>query len=162
MIHAAEGNLQKALEALTTALRSRPKDPVVHYQLGLVFSGLGKTPLAIEHYRAALEIHPNFPEALNNLAWILAANADRAVRNGRESVELAKNACTLTGFKQPQLIGTLAAAYAETGQFELAIATAEQARSIAQQVNEIELARRNGELLELYRSGQAYHDPPSQ
>jgi hypothetical protein len=108
----------------------------------------------------ALKLQPDFPEALNNLAWLLAANPDPQVRNGREAVDLAERACRLTDYKQPPMIGTLAAAYAEAGRFTEAATAAEKARTAADQCNQPALAARNRELVELYRSGQAVRDTP--
>ena len=54
---------------------------------------------------------------------------------------------------------TLADACAEAGQFEEAVATAQEARDLALASNQKELADRNQHLLELYQSRQAYHEP---
>ena len=108
----------------------------------------------------ALKALPDFPEALNNLAWLLAANPDPQVRNGHEAVNLAERACKLTEYKQPIMIGTLAAAYAEAGRFPEAVITAEKAETLAKQSNQMEVAARNRSLLELYRSRQHVRDTP--
>jgi hypothetical protein len=97
-------------------------------------------------------------EALNNLAWLLAANRDAAVRNGAEAVNLAERACKLSDYKTPVFIGTLAAAYAEAGRFGDAVTTAEKARDLALAAGEKVTADKNSELLELYRAGRAYHE----
>ena len=63
----------------------------------------------------------------------------------------------LTERKVPVYLGTLAAAYAEAGQFEKAVATAEEAITKATADNQKEIADKNRELLELYRAGKACH-----
>jgi hypothetical protein len=68
---------------------------------------------------------------LNNLAWSLAANPRQELRNGREAVQLASKAVELTGQQQPVFMGTLAAAYAEDGQFAKAVEMAKKARDTA-------------------------------
>jgi len=80
----------------------------------------GKIEEAIHHYRSALEADSNNVVALNNLAWILAASSRPELRNGGEAVKLAARAVKLTDARQPVFIGTLAAAYAEAGQFSQA------------------------------------------
>jgi len=92
--------------------------------------------------------------ALNNLAWLLATHPDEKIRNGPRAVEMAKRACELTKWTQPFLIGTLAAAYAEAGQFGDAVAMGEKARDLARANKLDEVAKKNGELLELYRAGK--------
>ena len=87
----------------------------------------GKYAEAIRLYQAALKAQPDQEEVLNNLAWLLAACPDAAFRNGPEAVRLATRACELTSYAKPLLIGTLAAAQAEAGDFPAAIATAERA-----------------------------------
>ena len=124
-----------------------------------VLSAQGRTREAIAHYRAALQTRPDLPEALNNLAWILAANADPQVRNGPEAVALAERACQLTDSKQALLVGTLAAAYAEAGRFAEAVTAAEKAALLAEQSRQPELAARNRQLLALYRAGKPFHEP---
>jgi len=150
----------EAAEAFSSALRIKPDEAEVHCRLAAALASQHRTKEAVQHYRAALKLAPDLPEALNNLAWILAANPDAQVRDGREAVDLAERACKLTDYKQPQLIGTLAAAYAESGRFAEAVATAEKAKALAEQANQAELAARNGALLEQYRSGQPARDTP--
>jgi tetratricopeptide (TPR) repeat protein len=114
----------------------------------------GDTAAAIEHYHTALDNEPDLAMALNNLAWILATNPDAHLRNGEDAVKKAERACELTNFRTTILVGTLAAAYAEAGQFGKAIATAEKACALASAAKDSVLLARNRQLLELYRSGQ--------
>ena len=160
LAQAAQGKLDEAGQSFSEALRIKPDDAAVHYQLALVVSSQNKFRQAAGHYREALKATPDFPEALNNLAWILAANPDPALRNGREAVELAEKACRLTENRQAIMVGTLAAAYAEAGRFPEAVATAEKAQAIAEKGADKELAAKNGKLLELYRSGRPFRDTP--
>ena len=97
--------------------------------------------------------------ALNNLAWLLATAPDASVRNGPEAVRHAEEACRLTRYCATRPVGTLAAAYAEAGRFPEAIATAQKACARAANNNPA-LLERNRQLLELYRKGQPYHEPP--
>ena len=72
-----------------------------------------------------------YPEALNDLARMLAAAASDRLRNGAEAIALAERAWQLTQFQQPMFIGTLAAADAEAGRFDDAVKTAEKAKDLA-------------------------------
>jgi superkiller protein 3 len=160
-----QGKLDEAIDALHRGLALQADFAGTHEVLsavllrkGQVLSSEGRTQEAIAQYRAALKSQPEFPEALNNLAWILAANADAQVRNGPEAVTLAERACQLTSSKEAVMIGTLAAAYAEAGRFAEAVTTAEKAAVLADQANQPEVAARNRQLIELYRAGKPYHE----
>ena len=160
VILAMQANVDQAISAFSELLRLNPTDPEAHYHLALALSRQRKTQDALRHYRAAVKARPNFPEALNNLAWAMATHPDPQFRDGREAVRLANRACQLTGQKQAYMLGTLGAAYAEAGRFPEAVATAEQAKALAEKTNEPEVAATNGKLLELYRSKQPYRDTP--
>ncbi len=64
---------------------------------------------------------------------------------------LAQRACELTEYKKTIFIGTLAAAYAEAGRFDDAVATAQRACDVAQKNGETNLLESNQKLLERYR-----------
>jgi tetratricopeptide (TPR) repeat protein len=158
-ILALQGKTDLALDEYAEVLRVNPRDPMAHYRMAATLMRQGRAHDAIEHYRAALDARPTFPEALNNLAWVLATHPDAQFRNGPEAVRLALKACQATGFQQAFTVGTLAAAYAEAGQFSEAIATAEKAKGLAEKAGDKDLASRTGKLLELYRAGQPCRDP---
>lgn len=63
----------------------------------------------------------NHVQGHNSLAWLLATHKDAEVRNGRRAVAHAQSA--VAAQPSPEHLDTLAAAYAENGQFELAVAT---------------------------------------
>ncbi len=113
--------------------------------------------LAINHLYQLLVLDPDSVGALNNLAWLLATSPDPAMRDGAEAVHLAEHACQLTGRKQAVLLGTLAAAYAEAGRYQEAAATAEEARVAALAHGQAEVAARNEQLRNVYRSGRPFH-----
>jgi len=153
-----QGNPDEAAAAFSSALRISPDDLEAHCQLGAVLASQHRSREAVQHYREALKLAPDSPEILNNLAWILAAGPNAQVRNGKDAVALAERACKLTDYKRPVMVGTLAAAYAEAGRFQDAVATAEKAGALAEQSNQPALAARNRELAALYRSGQPARD----
>jgi tetratricopeptide (TPR) repeat protein len=95
---------------------------------------------------------------LNNLAWTLATSTETNIRNGKRAIQLAEQACELTHYDMAPIVGTLAAAYAEAGRFDDAMATAQKACALAEKSGEPELLKRNQELLELYRARQPYHE----
>ncbi len=120
----------------------------------------GKFREAVAEYRQVLAVKPDEPEALNNLAWLLATSPDSAVRNGADAVRFAEQGCRLTGYQQAPMVGTLAAAYAEAGRFTEAVATAQKAIELARAGGDASFAAVNEQLLRLYRAGKPYHMPP--
>jgi hypothetical protein len=115
----------------------------------------GKFAEALQAYREAVRLHPNNPVALNNLAWSLAANPRRELRNSREAVQLAGKAVELTGGQDPVLMGTFAAIYAKDGQFPKAVETAKKARDTALLTRQPEVAAIDEQLIKLYSAGKA-------
>jgi tetratricopeptide (TPR) repeat protein len=141
----------KSLSALETA--------EAHSALAATYERQGRIREAIEEYRDALRACDDYEGTLNNLAWLLATTPEDSLRNGPESVRLAERACRLTHNDTTVYIGTLGAAYAESGRFAEAVVTSQKAVDCARLRNEPQLAERNQQLLELYRAGKAYHEP---
>jgi tetratricopeptide (TPR) repeat protein len=148
---------------LTQSINRPPNNPFLadlHCRIADVLASKGRIPESIGHYDAALRCQPDLLTALNNFAWILATDRDSTVRNGAKAVQLAERACELTHYQKTIYIGTLAAAYAEAGRFDDAMAMAQKACALAEKSGEPELLKRNQELLELYRAHQPYHEAP--
>jgi Tfp pilus assembly protein PilF len=154
------GNFQEGADDLSKAEQLQPRNPEVPARIGSAMMARGDVKSAITYYRRALELDPNLPGALNNLAWIFASNADPAIRNGAEAVQLGERACEATHYQTPLMVGTLAAAYAEAGRFKEAVDTAEKARQLAMAQGDTKTAQRNEELMQLYREGKAFHETP--
>jgi len=78
---------------------------------------IGDHTAALADLEKALEIRPDDSGVLNNLAWLLATSPDEAIRDGKRAIELARKACEETTWKQAHIISTLAAGFAEAGDF---------------------------------------------
>ena len=87
---------------------------------------------------------------------VLATYPDPCVRDPEEAVRLAERAAGQTGYQQPTILDTLAAAYAASGDFETAVKAAEKALALAENVGAQELAAEIRERLRLYRQGQPF------
>jgi tetratricopeptide (TPR) repeat protein len=81
------GMLDEALKSFTEALRLKPDDADVHYDLALFLSKQDHITDAIKHYLEALRIRPYYLDASNNLAWILATHGNPSFRNGEKAVQ---------------------------------------------------------------------------
>jgi cytochrome c-type biogenesis protein CcmH/NrfG len=112
-------------------LASNPRHVFAHKAMGDALLALHKSSEAGGHYREALRLKPDYAEAMDKLAWILATDSDPALRNGREAVRLAEGACRLTKYEHPEMLATLSAAHAELGDFKGAVEFARKAESLA-------------------------------
>ena len=115
---------------------------------------------AIEDYRSALNVDPNYLPALNDLAWLLATCPIAEFRNGNEAIKNATKACELTEWKDHRYLGTLAAAHAEADDYEAAIKWQKQAIRWLPDDKRRLLQRSHEYRLKQYESGktnQPYH-----
>jgi tetratricopeptide (TPR) repeat protein len=154
-----QGKSDEALAQLQQAA-DLDKDGGSRLELANRLHQLGKEHEAVAEYRRALESQPLSVEALNNLAWILATSGDGSLRNGAEAVRYAEKACEQTQNNDAMTAGTLAAAYAEAGRFQEAVRTAEKAANLAAAAGKSQFSDINRQLLQLYRTGKAYHERP--
>jgi hypothetical protein len=148
-----------AASSLNGSETNSPENPdsdlQARMELAIQLDKAGKFAEALQVDRESVRLHPNNPLALNNLALNLAANPRQELRNGREAVQLASKAVELTGRQDPVFIGTLAAAYAEDGQFAKAVEMAKKARDTALSKGQPEVAAINDQLLKLFSAGKA-------
>jgi len=151
----------QALSAFQNAVNIQPDLAEAQLNLAMLLGNSGRDAEAIPHYRKVIELDTNVLLALNNLAWILAADSDPHLRNGKQAVLLAQHACEQTRYQVAFLIGTLAAAYAEDGQFPDAVAAAQKAHDVALAHGQKDIADRNLQLMQLYKSGKPFHMTPA-
>lgn len=149
---------EEAAELFAKTVGMGFNDANAHYQFALALSRQEKTRESMSHFAQALLAQPDYPDALNGLSWILATAANPAFRNGTEAVRMAGRACELTAHKDPEKLKTLAAALAESGRFPEAIATAQQARDLAQTSNRTELTRHCEAMLGAFISSQPWRE----
>jgi tetratricopeptide (TPR) repeat protein len=150
----ANGMCDEAIREYQEAIRSKPDYVDAHQNLAGLLIARGRSAEAMVHLRTALRIDPKSVSALNRLAWLLATNSSANQRNGREAVELARQACNLTAHKQGLALSVLAAAHAETGAFPEAVATAQEAvRQYREQKNDHRI-RRIQDQINHYRARQ--------
>jgi tetratricopeptide (TPR) repeat protein len=152
--------LDREQEAMTYARRAAvlaPDSPMVHGLLGGLLSSLGQSREALAHLEAAYAATPGDVSVVNNLAWVLATCPEAACRDGPRALRLAEWACEATSYKSPPLLDSLAAAYAETGQFDQAVRTTQQALEIVR-TNPKTSTETLDSRLKLYQSHQPYRE----
>jgi protein O-mannosyl-transferase len=141
-----------AIAAYEHALKNRPRYPEVENNIGLALLQKGRPSEAIAHWQNALAIHSDSVDSLNNLAWVLATFPETWIRNGPQALALARRANQLSGNKNPAVLRTLAAAYAENGRFSEARVTAERGLELANAQEKSALANILKNDIALYRT----------
>jgi Flp pilus assembly protein TadD len=140
------------------ALSLRADLAEVHLNFGRALLHLGDAPNGLRHFQEAVRLAPDSPLALNGLAWLLATYPDVTVRNGPEAVRLAEHACAVASRRNPALLDTLAAAYAEAGRFPEAINAAQEAIALARTAGNEAAVNRAENLLGFFQSGRPFHE----
>jgi tetratricopeptide (TPR) repeat protein len=130
----AKGEYDKSIADCTKAMGLYPEDTTVCTRRGGAWQAKGEYVKAVADYTKAVALAPKDAGATNNLAVFYSICADAKYRDGKKAVELAKKADQLSGGKNYAVLSTLAAAYAESGDFV-------KARELQQKG--IELSRRN-------------------
>ena len=117
----AQKKTAKAIDTYTTLLAQKPDQWQALQERGDAYLNVGRQAEAIADYEKVLKLQPKEHGILNNFAWVLATSPDDKLRDGPQAIELATEACELTEYKRAHILSTLAAAYAETGDFDSAV-----------------------------------------
>jgi tetratricopeptide (TPR) repeat protein len=123
--------VDEAIVQYRKAIELQPRFLQAYYDLGNAFRRKGMAVEAMASYQKAVELQPQFIPAQTDLAWMLATWPEPTVRNGIKAVALAEMANQVSKDKDPLILRTLAAAYAEAGRFPEAVLTAKQALVLA-------------------------------
>ncbi len=151
-----QGKYDAAIKYFNGALRARKDWAKAHYYLGDIYYRQNKLELTVAHWTEMVKLKPNSAEVLGNLAWIMATSVNSKVYNPAEIVKFAQRACELTGYKKPEMLQVLAAAYAAQNSFGPAVEAAEKAIKLAESTGKETLASEIQRQLELYRVGKPY------
>ncbi len=155
-----QGRLADALPHFEKAISLDPKSAEAHYKLGALYYLGRRFREALQEWRQALLLDPKYVLALNRAALVLATSADSSLRNGSQAVAFAERAVELSGARDPALLDTLAAAYAEAGRFPEATRTARRALDLAKQQRDAQLAQALTSRIALYEARTPFRENP--
>jgi tetratricopeptide (TPR) repeat protein len=155
--------LTATMNPTACVLNLRPSTAVDHRYAevylgrGMAKYGAGKFADALKDVEESLTLNPDLGLAYTVRSQILASSPDPEVRDGEQAVQSATRACELVGWDQWQCLAPLAAAYAETGDFDSAINWASKAIEIPTDVQHENLEKE----LRLYKSRKPFrHNIP--
>jgi tetratricopeptide (TPR) repeat protein len=153
MALARAGRFEEAQPLLENALAVHRRSPELQAAMAITFAGLGRPADAVRHYQNALVLRPGWRHAANDLAWILATTADPALRDPEQAIRVAESVLAEPETR-PQILDTLAAAYAAAGRYDDAARTA--ARALERVRRDPELAAAIEARRALYLSRRPY------
>lgn len=169
-LYTMDNRPRKAIDVLSELLQADPENVAALRSRGDALLSVGDHQKAIEDYESAIksvgQIEIDTADEFqkqeaagiyNNLSWVLATSPNDKVRNGPRSLELAEKAAALSNYEAPHILSTLAAAFAEAGNFEKAVEWSEKAVELGDEENHEQLEQLELEL-ESYRKGEAWRE----
>ena len=154
------GEVASGITHFRQAIQIAPEWADPRYRLGAALAVTGAIDEVLPHLREAVRLKPDWVAPMNALAWILATHPDAHIRQPAEAVSLAQRAAGLTQDQDAEILDTLAAAYAATGHFERALASARAAVALASAGGLDELAKEIRARLERYETSTPYRQAP--
>ncbi len=148
----------KAMADYNRVLQIAPKDSDDYEARGNAYFAKDDYKAAVSSFRKALQLSPNNDSALAGLAWLMAICPEAPLRNGKEAIRMGTRACELSKWKEPFHIETLAAAYAESGDFDKAVKFQSQVIDMKSGYGPVLKASR--ERLALYREHKPWRGKP--
>jgi tetratricopeptide (TPR) repeat protein len=148
------GQHDKSIECLQKAIAVEPNNVKTRNLLGNSYWSLGRYSDALSSFESALDIDAHNPETLCNLAVFFSQCPKDDLRNGLKAVELAEKACELTNYENHLYINHLAAAYAESNNFDKAIEYQQKAIELADEDSKVEYKKH----LEAYKTHKPWRE----
>ena len=119
------GKIDSALDDLNTAIEIDPKYPMLYIVKAQILELKGDCQTVIENYEKAMSFDPEKFNTKGDIAWILAACPDRNIRDGEKALKMALE--FPDSDHKHEILRTIAAAYADIGDFKNAIINQEKA-----------------------------------
>jgi tetratricopeptide (TPR) repeat protein len=157
--YAERGEKDKALSDFKEAINIDPNNAATYLYRAQLYLVESEPESALQDLEEVMQRAPNFPGAANDYAWTLATNPKDSVRNGRKAVEFAKKACYETDYKHAPTVDTLAASYAEAGEWEEAVKWQQEAVTLAEKTHPDDVAGMR-ERLALFKEKKPFREVP--
>ncbi|MDB5390046.1 MAG: yrrB 8 [Planctomycetaceae bacterium] len=116
-----KGDKDKAMQDFHAAIKLNPKEALAWRVRGATWAGKANYAQALADYSESIRLDPENPDSLHHRVVMLSACNDDKIRNGKQAVADATQACELSGWNNSLYLSGLGMAYAELGEFESAI-----------------------------------------
>lgn len=156
LAYLALGEDEEAEHQLAGTLARNPAHAEASIRLAHLYSVDGREVEAREVLESALALDAERPDLRLEYAWLLATAASEEVRDGARARSIAEGLCEATDHAAPDALDALAAACAETGDFEAAVRHAEEAVALLRDSGRDEQADDVAARLAGYRAGDPY------
>jgi tetratricopeptide (TPR) repeat protein len=155
------GEPERGIFHLKQVIRIDPKDYRGYCNLAKVLTSLGRHRESLRVLEEGMERTGGHRAIADRLAWLLATCPEQPLRDGPRALLLAEEISREAGGKDPRSLDVLAAALAESGQFDRAARTAREALQLCEARGTSESCGEIRVRLELYLADQPYHQAPS-
>lgn len=154
--HQLKGDHAAAIKHFDAALAADPTDATVYYNRGRANQYSGNYAAAAKDYADSVRVDPNYLPGYNNAAWLAATCPDEKYRDPKLALELAQRAVAMTQGKVWEVLDTLAAAQAASGDYKAAVNTSKAALSIG---SDAAIHGGVSDRMSLYQEGKPYRMP---
>jgi len=151
-----KGDLDPAIADYTLALKKKPDFIEAYTSRGVAFFRKGDYQRAQKDLDLALEKNPDDANAINQKAWMLAVCPDSHYRDGKKALDLARKAINIK--TTPNYLDTLAAAYAENGQYKEASTVQRKVIALLTQEERLNRLEIYLERLKKYETGEPWRE----
>lgn len=153
-----KGDYDNALKDFTEAIRMDPQLAYPYANRASAWRAKGEYDNVLKDCTEAIRVDAGYADSYNEMAWLLATCTEPGYRDGQRAVTMARRACELSRWSDANHVDTLAAAFAESGDFDEAIRW--QTKSMGMPDANSELVKGARERVALYRDQKPYREGP--
>jgi tetratricopeptide (TPR) repeat protein len=121
LAHYGKEDHRRAIADLSEAIRLDPANPRAFIERGGAYAQIKNFKYALLDFDESIRLYPNESEPFRLRAWVWASCTDAAIRDGKRAVQSATRSCELSAWKDADALESLAASFAELGDFDQAV-----------------------------------------